>query len=35
MELYTDDYFMGEALKEARKANEMVEVPVDSRDFQD
>jgi len=28
VELYTDDYFMGEALKEARKANEKGEVPV-------
>jgi len=28
MELYTDDYFMGEALKEARKAFEIGEVPV-------
>jgi tRNA(adenine34) deaminase len=28
MELYTDDYFMGEALKEARKADEKGEVPV-------
>lgn len=28
MELYTDEYFMGEALKEARKAFEIGEVPV-------
>src|SRR6185295_14469112 len=28
MELYTDDYFMGEALKEARKAFDLGEVPV-------
>ena len=28
MDLYTDEYFMGEALKEARKANEKGEVPV-------
>jgi tRNA(adenine34) deaminase len=28
MELYTDDYFMGEALKEARKAFDIGEVPV-------
>jgi tRNA(adenine34) deaminase len=28
MELYTDDYYMGEALKEARKAFEIGEVPV-------
>lgn len=28
MDLYTDEYFMGEALKEARKALEINEVPV-------
>jgi len=28
MELYTDEYFMGEALKEARKAFDIDEVPV-------
>lgn len=28
MDLYTDDYFMGEALKEARRALEIGEVPV-------
>lgn len=28
MDLYTDDYFMGEALKEARKAFELGEIPV-------
>jgi len=28
MELYTDDYFMNEALKEARKAFDIGEVPV-------
>ena len=28
MDLYTDDYFMGEALKEARKAFDLGEVPV-------
>jgi tRNA(adenine34) deaminase len=28
MELYTDEYFMGEALKEARKAFDIGEVPV-------
>ncbi len=28
MELYTDEYYMGEALKEARKAFEIGEVPV-------
>jgi tRNA(adenine34) deaminase len=28
MELYTDDYYMGEALKEAHKAFEIGEVPV-------
>ena len=28
MELYTDEYFMGEALKEARKASDIGEVPV-------
>lgn len=28
MELYTDDYFMREALKEARRANDGGEVPV-------
>ena len=28
MELYTDDYFMGEALKEAQKAFDLGEVPV-------
>ena len=28
MELYTDDYFMGEALKEASRALEAREVPV-------
>ena len=28
MDLYTDEYFMREALKEARKALEISEVPV-------
>jgi tRNA(adenine34) deaminase len=28
LDLYTDDYFMREALKEARKALEIGEVPV-------
>lgn len=28
MELYTDEYFMNEALKEARKASDIGEVPV-------
>src|SRR5882672_6812639 len=28
MELYTDEYFMGEALKEARRADDKGEVPV-------
>lgn len=28
VELYTDEYFMGEALKEARKADDKGEVPV-------
>ena len=28
MELYTDEYFMNEALKEAKKASEIGEVPV-------
>jgi tRNA(adenine34) deaminase len=28
MDLYTDDYFMGEALKEARKAFDRGEIPV-------